>query len=381
VSLLAEFDEGGFFDRVLIAFPLARVSSEVWVSDRVVVRDIGTDWLPFAGRFRWLRRMAAPLHITRTLVLLVRFVRRERVDLVRATDPCVSGLIGWLAARLTGRPLCVSIHADFDKRHDLGGASAGATVFGSRTAATIIERFVLRRAEMVMPIRESLRPYVLRLGARPERIRIIPHGTDLSDFIAPPPLDVSSLFDISPASRIVSFVGRLVRENYVDDFLEVARRLAAVRRDFTVLVLGGGPEASRLTAAVDSDPVLRDVVRLVGFQPRSVVAAVRRRSAASLCLMGGFSLIEACAAASPVIAYDVEWHSELIRDGETGFLVAEHDLDRLTSVVNRLLDDPDLGAALGTRARDLAVSRHGLAPTTAVKRNCYLEVLAGASNG
>jgi glycosyltransferase involved in cell wall biosynthesis len=97
--------------------------------------------------------------------------------------------------------------------------------------------------------------------------------------------------------------------------------------------------------------------------------------------MGGFSLIEACAAASPVIAYDVEWHSELIRDGETGFLVAEHDVDRLTFVVSRLLDDPDLGVTLGMRAQELAVSRHGLAPTTAAKRNCYLEVLAGASNG
>jgi glycosyltransferase involved in cell wall biosynthesis len=350
------------------------------VSERVLVRDIGTDWLPFRGRFRWLRRTAAPLHLLRTLAVLVQFVRRERCDLVRATDPCFSGLIGWFTARLTGRPLCVSIHADFDKRHDLGGASAGATLLGSRAAATLVERFVLRRAEMVMPIRESLRPYALRLGARPERIRIIPHGTDLSAFVAPEPLDVWSLFDIPRANRLVSFAGRLVRENYIDDVLDVARRLGAVRRDFTMLVLGDGPEADRVRAAVGSDAVLRQVVRLVGFQRRGVVAAVRRRSAASLCLMGGFSLIEACAAASPVVAYDVEWHAELIRDGETGFLVPEHDLACLTSVVSRLLDDGELGAALGRRAQDLAVSRHGLDRSTAVKKDCYLELLSGTYN-
>jgi glycosyltransferase involved in cell wall biosynthesis len=376
VSMLADFDEGGFFERVLIAFPFARMTTMVKVSDRVSVHDIGTDWLPFGHRLRRVRRLAAPLHVLRTLAVLVGYVRREGVNVIRATDPCFSGLIAWGTSRLTGRPFCVSIHADLDQRHRLGGVSAGTTLFGSRQMARSIERFVIRRADMVMPIRESLRPYALLLGARPERVRVIPHGTDLRDFVAPAALDVALHFGIAPGTKIVSFAGRVVRENYVDDVLELARRLGAAREDFVILIAGGGLDEPRINALVQGDPVLRTFVRLVGFMPRPIVAALRQASAVSLCLMGGFSLIEACAAASPVVSYDVEWHRELVRDGETGFLVPEHDIDRLTVVVSRLLDDPALAAALGLAAQALALSRHDLETTTAIKRRCYSEIIA-----
>ena len=231
-----------------------------------------------------------------------------------------------------------------------------------------------------MPIRDSLRPYALLLGACPGRLRVIPHGTNLQDFVNPAALDVAAHFNIAPGTKIVSFAGRVVRENYVDDLLELARRLGAAREDFIILVVGGGLDEARINGLVQVDPVLRKFVRLVGFMPRHIVAALRQASAVSLCLMGGFSLIEACAAASPVVSYDVEWHRELVRDRETGFLVPEHDIDRLAVVVSRLLDDPTLGAALGRAARALALSRHDLEITTAIKRRCYSEIIAADSD-
>jgi glycosyltransferase involved in cell wall biosynthesis len=379
--MLRDFDEAGFFDRVWIAFPFARTSIHAQVSDRVFAQDIGTDWLPFATASRRLRRIAAPVHILRALVMLRRGVLRDDIDVIRATDPCFAGLMGWLTSRLTGRPLCVSIHADFDQRHRLGGASAATTVFGSRAVARWIERFVLRRAGMVMPIRESLRPYALRHGAPRDRIRVIPHGTDLKGFVTPATYDVRAQLGISSATKIISFVGRISRENYIDDVLELARRLSVFRQDFLIVVAGGGVEDERIRATVAGDSRLSKVIRLVGFQPREVVAALRQTSSASLCLMGGFSLIEACAAGSPVVSYAVEWHDELVRDGKTGFLVTEHDVASLTTVVGQLLDDPRLGATLGSAARELALSRHDLDATTNIKRQCYLDLLASAACG
>ena len=80
-SMLAEFDEGGFFDRVLIAFPFARTTTSVNVSERVAVRDMGTDWLPFGSR-RMARRAGAPLHLARAVADLVRSVRRDQICLL-----------------------------------------------------------------------------------------------------------------------------------------------------------------------------------------------------------------------------------------------------------------------------------------------------------
>jgi len=132
---------------------------------------------------------------------------------------------------------------------------------------------------------------------------------------------------------------------------------------------------SRLKQRFSEDAVLKRVVQFVGFQPRAIVAAVRQVSSASLCLMGGFSLIEACAAASPVVAYDVEWHGELVCHGETGFLVAEHDVQTLVTLVGSLLNDAALGPRVGARARAVALERHSLESTTTIKRRCYIDLI------
>ena len=379
VSLLEDFDEGGFFTEVVVAFPFAPTSRTVRLSDRVTVVDIGWDWIPLRRPSRGLRWLLAPVHLVRTVCSLLWRVLRNSLDIVRATDPMFAGPIGWIVARLSGRPLCVSIHADFDKRHALGGSTAGADVLGSRALARRIERFVLSRAEMVMPIRDSLRGYALSAGASEERIRVIPHGTDLGAFVSASPDGAHAAFGVEDGRAIISFAGRLVRENYVDDVLEAAWRLASTRDDFAVVIVGGGPEEDRLKERVAGDPVLRRVVTLHGFAPRERVAQLRRASAISLCLMGGYSLIEACAAGSAVVAYDVEWHRELIHDGETGFLVGEHDLGALTDVLAALLDAPPLRERVGAAAQQLALSRHSLEESTAIKRRTYLELLRAAA--
>jgi len=377
-SLLKDFDEGGFFEQVVIAFPFARTSCRAAISERVMAWDLGADWLPFGARSRFVRRIAAPLHIVRAVIAMVRSVRDNDLDIVRATDPCFAGSLALLTARLSRRPLCVSIHADFDKRHELSGATAGASILGSRRAAKTVEGFVLRRANMILPIRDSLRPYAIRAGAPVGRIRVIPHGADLRPFVEPTRVDPFAIFDVPPDHRMLSFVGRLIRENYLDDILALAKALAGSQIRFTVLIAGGGPDEERLRTRVEHDSDLKRVVKMVGFQPREIVAAIRQRSLISLCLMGGFSLIEACAAGSAVVAYDVEWHGELIHDQQTGFLVPEHDLARLTASVGQLLDDPQLARRLGGGARDLALSRHDLAASSAIKQQCYLELLQTA---
>ena len=112
--------------------------------------------------------------------------------------------------------------------------------------------------------------------------------------------------------------------------------------------------------------IRRRLQRGLGYAPGTGV---------SLCLMGGFSLIEACAAASAVVSYDVEWHRELIHDDETGVLLPEHDVDRLVTAVSALLDEPERRARLGAAARNLALSRHDVQQTMAIKQRCYAELL------
>lgn len=372
--MILDRDEGGFFERVVTVHPFASKTQVVRLNDVHVVHEFAYSHSRGRRKFRTIRWANSVIHLMRLIRRVQGLIRNERIDLVRSTDPYWAGLIGWSVTRIMRRPFCVSIHADYDKRYELAGPAGAPVIFGSRKIAKRLQGFVIRQADRVMPIRESLGEKAILDGASPETVRVIPHGIDSEVFRGDPSHDVRSLFGISEDKKILSFAGRLSRENYVGDVIELARNLNH-RRDFIIVMAGDGPEAERLRALVTSEPNISRLIRLVGFQPHDIVIDLLRVSTACLCLMGGFSLIEACFAGRPVVSYDVEWHSELVKNNQTGCLVAEKDVDRLVQAVNYLLDHTEEASRMGKNARALAMERHAKEKTVAIKRKCYMELL------
>jgi glycosyltransferase involved in cell wall biosynthesis len=371
--LILERDENGYFERVVTVHPIAQSSRRIDLNavHRIEEMHLARPaWLPRA--FLWL---LAPFYLLGVLFRVHKLLREERIDIVRATDPAFMGLIGWIVTRMPRRPFCVSLHADYDKRFALDGALGAPTIAGSRFAARLLERFIYRHADLIMPIRETLARKIEMEGGPPTRIRVIPHGIDLTLFTEKATIDIREELKIPASRQIISFAGRIERENYSSDVLALAQKLAS-RSDCVVVIAGGGSEEATIRAAVGSNSALADIVVMPGFLTRDRVAALRQQSAVSLCLMGGFSLIEACAAGSPVLSYDVEWHGELVKDGITGFLIPEHDVDKLAERTILLLDSPSMVGQLGAAARALACQRHDLAKTSLIKRACYDTLLA-----
>jgi glycosyltransferase involved in cell wall biosynthesis len=49
--------------------------------------------------------------------------------------------------------------------------------------------------------------------------------------------------------------------------------------------------------------------------------------------MAGRALVESMLSATPVVAYDVDWHREVIEDGVTGFIVPVRDSDGMGTLI------------------------------------------------
>lgn len=245
----------------------------------------------------------------------------------------------------------------------------------TRIAAKAVECFILKRADFVFPIRDSLGRNAIAAGARSDKVRVIPHEFDFRTLRRSDGTPIRQRFGIQDGQRVISFVGRLSIENYIDNVIEAVRSVVSRRRDIAVIIAGGGHEFDRIRAVVESDSVLRDVVYLPGFLSHDDACALRVIPDVSLCLMGGFSLIEARAAESVPIAYDVEWHHELVIPDKTGFLLPEGDAKGVADAVVRVLDDPATRLRLGRAARLRAEARHDIAQTTRIKRSCYHALL------
>lgn len=299
---------------------------------------------------------------------MIRLIKKERINVIRATDPYWCGFCAWAVSKITQIPFCISIHADYEKNYQLLGIKKITPIYRA------IERFVLQRAKLVMSIRDFLIPKLLEKGTNPSRIRVIPHGFVIENFEKKEVEDIFKLFGISHDKKVICFIGRLSRENYIDDLVELANCLSKNRNDFAFLLVGDGPEKRRLEEII-KDYGLNSQVIFTGFQSIERVISIRRQSYLAICLMGGFSLIEACAAGCPIVSYNVNWHYELVKNGETGFLVQEGDLNALTETVLYLLDHPGEAKAMGKRAQQLAFLRHDLSKTSKIKKECYRELL------
>ncbi len=104
-------------------------------------------------------------------------------------------------------------------------------------------------------------------------------------------------------------------------------------------------------------------VRIVEEMPESDLPAMYAAAdiAVSVCSSDGtpVSVLEAMAAATPVIAGELPSLSEWVKNQKTGFLVAPRDADALAARLVELIQNGELRAKLGARARQIAVERAG----------------------
>ncbi|MDE5453010.1 glycosyltransferase [Bradyrhizobium sp. CSA112] len=371
-GMIGERTERGYLSRVITLHPMAKETRVVDAGPELPVHELALPAFEGARVRRWLGFIA---HVFWAAIYARRLALRESASFVRAQDPYFSGLIGFLATRWPRVPFCISIHADYDQRHALDGKQGAPKILGSRNLAKRLERFLLRRADLVMPIRESLRIQAIGHGASSERTVVFPHAVDFQSIDKVDPALPHEVKVRAVGRKVLLFTGRLSRENYVWDVVEVARRIVG-RGDCIFVFIGLGPELDAVRSACSADEALRGTVIVCGPLERRAVHAAQKAAYAGLVLMGGFTLIEFCAARRPCVAYDVEWHRDLIEDGKTGMLLREGDREGLYKVLSRLLDEPDFAGQLGQAAYTRARAQHDVESVMTIRRNIYQRLTA-----
>jgi len=156
---------------------------------------------------------------------------------------------------------------------------------------------------------------------------------------------------------IVAFLGQMIRVKGLEMFIEIATRIADLRAKF--IVAGplrntqGAYTEDEVKGLVARDPRIRylgyrtDVENLYATADFVVMPSQWDEPCAMV-------LFEAAAAGKPVVATATGGTAEILRDGETGYLVERHDLDAMTACVARLVQDHELRNRLGAAASQLA---------------------------
>jgi glycosyltransferase involved in cell wall biosynthesis len=268
---------------------------------------------------------------------LVRFLRRERIDVFQAYFPD-STYLGVPAAWLAGVPHILRT------RNNLG---YWLTPWHRR-----LGRLCGLLSDGLVANCEACRDAIVAdEGLSPDRVAVLENGVDLSRFAAvcPP----------APSGR-VGVVANLRPVKGLDVFLRAAATVSAAHPGAMFQIAGQGPLRAPLGRLAEELGLAGRVTwwGSVGDVP-GFLAALELAVLPSLSEGMSNALLEYMAAGRPIVATAVGATARLIEDGVSGLLVPPGDSDRLAAAMGRLLADPELAARLGATARRRAVERHG----------------------
>lgn len=266
------------------------------------------------------------------------WARRRGVDVVHCTEKSRETLAAYALSRLIGAHLTVHLHV------------AVAPWFRRSTS------WVMRRADRLVAISESVRASAIAAGYPDQQIRVALNAlcpqSDPASLSPQDRDDVRAEFGLGNEARLVTIVARLNPWKGHRDLFAAVARIVPEMPDVTVLVVGGGEHRAALEAIAE-DLGLAAHIRFTGFRDD----ALRLIHAADVFAMPsagepfGLVYLEAMRCNVPVVASDDGGTPEVVVDGATGLLSPAGNVDALTANLRRLLADAALRTRLGAAGR------------------------------
>ncbi len=307
----------------------------------------------------------------RNVLKIASVLRHERADILYVTDAFHNMVVGRLAAFLGGAPLTVIGFHSFDRLIRMTVRRRSRLWQLKLTDMLLLPRF-----DRAIALAETHKHYLTTEKRIPEpKIAVIYNGIDLRKFTQT--IDVQkvrgSLF-IPDGAHVVGIVAGLRRWKSHDVFLTAAAIVRREAPDTYFVIAGDGRERGRLEKMA-RELNLTDHVRFLGVVDNvpTLLNAFDLSVLSSVHEAFPITLLEAMAAARPVVATDVGSVSEIVEDGVNGFLVPPRAPEQLAQAMLRVLKQPELGRQFGEAGRKKVEQRFTVGPMVRRYESLFIE--------
>lgn len=217
-----------------------------------------------------------------------------------------------------------------------------------------LDRWFARRSACLATNSSGVVHFYASKGVPAEKFVVIPNGVSLPDTVGGTPREaLLKQLALPPEVKLIAAVGRLWPQKRVKDLIWATDLLKCVRDDVHLLVIGEGPQRSRLEQFCRQCEIA-DHVHFLG-ERNDVLSLLPHCEC--LWLGSGYegqsnAILEAMSLGLPVIASDIPGNRDLVVPGVTGQLFPVGDRAQLAKFTKQLLEQPAEAQAMGAAGRD-----------------------------
>lgn len=316
-----------------------------------------------------LYALLVPFFLAGQMLAAARMLKSERYDLIHAHWLIPQGLIALAARAISGRRIPVL------------ATSHGGDLYG--LPGRLMDRLrsvVVDKAAAVTVVSRAMKEDLVRGGASPGKLSVIPMGADLVGRFRPG--------NKRADPRRILFVGRLVEKKGCRYLIDALPEIRAHHRDARLTIVGDGPERVFLQRRCGNLGV-ENSVEFVGAVAQASLPEWYRSAGIvafpSVVAKGGdregfgLVLVEALGCECAAVVTDLPAMQDIVDGGKTALVVPQKSSDALAEALIRLLDDPGLARRMGRNGRRHVLARYDWRELAGRYRSLADLLIAGAA--
>lgn len=305
-------------------------------------------------------------------------IRRRKIDLMHVgLFPTRFGL---LAAISTKTPVVTTIPNTFGNA-DLEAARVSFVGRSKRVLGIKLQAWLARfGSDRFIAISNAVKDDAIRaLGFPADRTDIVYRGL-IPERFDPTAVDSGTIrndLELTDAHPILLNVARLAPQKAQSDLLHM---MMHVRKEFPgahLLICGIGPLREQLEEERNRLG-LKGAVSFLGFRNDALELLQMADVSVFSSLYEGLcnAVVEASAAGTPVVAYDIPVFREIVENGASGVLTEERSPELLADGVIRVVSNPVLASRMAKRGRQIVRERFDIRKNVLLTQDVYDRVLA-----
>ena len=329
------------------------------------------NWLPPFFKFLFIQCLV----IAHSVIFLV----SNRKSVIRAEDPRFNGLLGMILKQTFRKQLIIGVWGNPARIRSLSKLPLTPKLFRNVRIEASVEKHCLQSAELILVQNEENAKFVLENNIPRSKIRFVGLGATISDIhiLNSRQFDYNLLLkesspDVDPTIVCVS---RLETLKHVDHAINAFYFIWIRFPNARLIICGDGAERNNLTE-LGKSLGLSSSIEFLGNVNQSILSQVYQRSHLVLAPLCGRALLESSLYGIPAVPYDVDWHSEVIRNGHNGVLVKNLDSKALGQAARKLLENYESLNSLSQHLKEKAHNKVSLERFFQNSSEFYNEIIA-----